>query len=164
MSAGYEAEQEQLQLEIGVTEDWVEPGENMDDDVDAFVALTEKCVDVTELTPTIVNEYIKKIIVYDHDKSGSKRQQKIQTIFTFVEAVDIHPSQSLSSTKDLQIAEKRRDLRVTPFSACRKTKNIYLSVLSVIREYFLKIGCSLCRIEHTLILCLKLQMKYPFLL
>lgn len=89
MTANYEAEQEQLQLEIGVTEDWVETREDMDDNVDAFIALTEKYVDVTELTPTIVNEYIKKIIVYAPDKSSGKRQQKIQIIFNFVDEVDI---------------------------------------------------------------------------
>ncbi|MCD8322649.1 MAG: DUF4368 domain-containing protein [Oscillospiraceae bacterium] len=89
MAANYEAEQEQLKLEIGVTEDWVEAREEMDDNMDAFIALTEKYVDVTELTPTIVNEYIKKIIVYAPDKSSGKRQQKIQIIFNFVDEVDI---------------------------------------------------------------------------
>ena len=52
----------------------VEQREEMNDGLDAFIALTEKYVDVTELTPTIVNEYIKKILVYAPDKSSGKRQ------------------------------------------------------------------------------------------
>ena len=44
---------------------------------DAFVALTQKYVDVPELTPTIVNEYIKKIEVFAPDKSSGKRVQHI---------------------------------------------------------------------------------------
>ena len=41
--------------------------EEMNDGLDAFIALTQKYVDVEELTQTIVNEYIKKIIVYAPD-------------------------------------------------------------------------------------------------
>ena len=63
MSADYEAEQERLKLEIEVIEEWVEQREEMNDGLDAFIALTQKYVDVEELTQTIVNEYIKKIIV-----------------------------------------------------------------------------------------------------
>ena len=64
MSADYEAEQERLKLEIEVIEEWVEQREEMNDGLDAFIALTQKYVDVEELTQTIVNEYIKKIVVY----------------------------------------------------------------------------------------------------
>jgi len=61
----------------------------MDDNLDRFLSLCRKYVDVPELTPTIVNEYIKKIIVYAQDKSSGKRQQKIRIIFNFVDEVDI---------------------------------------------------------------------------
>ena len=62
MSADYEAEQERLKLEIEVIEEWVERREEMNDGLDAFIVLTQKYVDVEELTQTIVNEYIKKIV------------------------------------------------------------------------------------------------------
>ena len=51
--------------------------------------MTQKYVDVEELTQTIVNEYIKKIVVYATDKSGGKRQQKVKIFFNFVDDVDI---------------------------------------------------------------------------
>ena len=89
MSADYEAEQERLKLEIEVTEEWVEQREEMNDGLDAFIALTQKYVDVEELTQTIVNEYIKKIVVYAPDKSGGKRTQKVKIYFNFVDDVDI---------------------------------------------------------------------------
>ena len=89
MSADYEAEQERLKLEIEVTEEWVEQQNEMNDGLDAFIALTKKYVDVTELTPTIVNEYIKKIEVFAPDKSSGKRRQKIKIYFNFVDEVDI---------------------------------------------------------------------------
>ena len=89
MSTDYEAETERLKLEIEVTEEWVEQQQEMNDGLDAFVALTKKYVDVTELTQTIVNEYIKKILVYAPDKSSGKRQQCIKIFFNFVDEIDI---------------------------------------------------------------------------
>ena len=89
MSADYEAEQERLKLEIEVIEEWVEQREEMNDGLDAFIVLTQKYVDVEELTQTIVNEYIKKIIVYAPDKSSGKRKQKVKIFFNFVDDVEI---------------------------------------------------------------------------
>ena len=42
-----------------------------------------------ELTQTIVNEYIKKIVTYAPDKSGGKRKQKVKIFLNFVDDVDI---------------------------------------------------------------------------
>ncbi|MCI9057520.1 MAG: DUF4368 domain-containing protein [Oscillospiraceae bacterium] len=89
MSEGYEAEQERLKLEIAVTEEWVERREEMDSNLDRFFALTEKYVDILKLTPTIVNEFIKKIIVCAPDKSSGKRTQEIRIIFNFLDGVDL---------------------------------------------------------------------------
>ena len=89
MSAGYEEEQERLKLEIEVIEEWVEQREEMNDGLDAFIALTQKYVDVQELTQTIVNEYIKKIVVFAPDKSSGKRKQKVKIYFNFVDEIDI---------------------------------------------------------------------------
>ena len=89
MTADYEAEQERLKLEIETTEEWVEQRQAMGDDLDAFIALTKKYVDVTELTQTIVNEYIKKIIIHAPDKSDGKRRQKVEIFFNFVDDVEI---------------------------------------------------------------------------
>lgn len=89
MSEGYEAEQERLKLEIAVTEEWVEQREEMDSNLDRFFTLVERYVDIPELTPTIVNEFIKKIIVHAPDKSSGKRTQEIRIIFNFLDEVEL---------------------------------------------------------------------------
>lgn len=38
---------------------------------------------------TIVNEYIRKIVIHAPDKSGGKRRQKVEIIFNFVDEVEI---------------------------------------------------------------------------
>ena len=61
----------------------------MDNGFDLFAALVEKYVDIPELTPTIVNEFDKKIIVYAPEKQGTKRIQKIRIIFNFLDELNI---------------------------------------------------------------------------
>ena len=89
MSRSYEEEQERLKLEIEITEEWVDQQMELEDNLDAFLALTEKYVDVRELTPAIVNEFIKKILVYAPDKSSGKRQQRVRIFFNFLDEVEI---------------------------------------------------------------------------
>ena len=110
MTSDYEAEQERLKLEIETTEEWIEQRQAMGDDLDAFIALTKKYVDVTELTQTIVNEYIKKIIIHAPDKSGGKRRQKVEIIFNFVDEVEIPVLAEPMIAESTLGRKKRRDL------------------------------------------------------
>ena len=110
MTSDYEAEQERLKLEIETTEEWVEQRQTMGDDLDAFIALTKKYVDVTELTQTIVNEYIKKIIIHAPDKSDGKRRQKVEIIFNFVDEVEIPVLAEPMIAESTLGRRKRRDL------------------------------------------------------
>lgn len=61
----------------------------MSTNVDAFVALTQKYVDMSKFTPTIVNEYIKKIEMFAPDKSSVKRVDKVKVYFNFVDDIKI---------------------------------------------------------------------------
>ena len=89
MTADYEKEQESLRTEITVMSDLIEEKQEENDNYDRFSALISKYVDIPELTGTIVNDFIKKIIVHAPDKSSGKRKQKIEIIFNFVGQVDI---------------------------------------------------------------------------
>ena len=89
MTADYEEEQENLRTEIMALEEWIEAQQETTDNYDRFSALVGKYVDIPVLTPTIVNEFIQKIIVHAPDKSSGKRKQQIEIIFNFVGQVDI---------------------------------------------------------------------------
>ena len=77
----------------------MEQREEMDEGLNAFIALTQKYVDVEELTQTIVNEYIKKIVVFAPDKSSGKRQQEVKNYFNFVDDVEIPMISETITTK-----------------------------------------------------------------
>ena len=89
MAESYEAEQASLNNEIIGLEDCVATREEMDDSFDRFAALVEKYVDIPELTPAIVNEFVKKIVVYAPEKQGTRRIQKIRIIFNFLNELDM---------------------------------------------------------------------------
>ena len=98
----------------------------MGDDLDAFIALTKKYVDVTELTQTIVNEYIKKIIIHAPDKSGGKRRQKVEIIFNFVDEVEIPVlAEPLITESTLKRRKQRNLYGHTVFCSTRKTMVSY---------------------------------------
>ena len=80
MLEGYEAEQAALNNEIIGLEDWVATREEMEDNVDQFLALMEKYVDIPELTTTIVNEFVKQIIVYAPGNVKCYAQKGLQVL------------------------------------------------------------------------------------
>ena len=48
-----------------------------------------KYVCIRELTPTIVNEFLKKIIFHAPDKSRGYRRQKIELVWNFIGEVNL---------------------------------------------------------------------------
>lgn len=55
----------------------------------ATAAIVRKYVGIRELTPTIVNEFVKKIIVHAPDKSSGHRRQKIELVWNFIGEVNL---------------------------------------------------------------------------
>ena len=52
-------------------------------------AIVRKYVRILELTPTIINEFVKKIIVHAPDKSSGHRRQKIELVWNFIGEVNL---------------------------------------------------------------------------
>lgn len=103
LSAEYEAEQKELTEKVKADREMVDTYEQDKADFDSFAAVIRKYVGITELTPTIVNEFVKKIIVHAPDKSSGYRRQKIQIIWNFVG--------ELKQDEDKQTIERERKSR-----------------------------------------------------
>lgn len=84
LSAEYETEQKELTEKVNAEQQEVDTYEQNKSDFDSFAAIIRKYVGITELTPTIVNEFIKKIVVHAPEKIDGKRFQKVDIIFNFV--------------------------------------------------------------------------------
>ncbi len=84
LSAEYEAEQKELEEKVKADQQEVDTYEQNKSDFDSFAAIIRKYVRIKELTPAIVNEFIKKIIVHAPEKVDGKRVQKVDIVFNFV--------------------------------------------------------------------------------
>ena len=90
MSAKYEQEQAALKEEIATLVKNVHREEETADNFDRFMDLLRRYVGagIEELTPTIVNEFVKKIIVHEADNSTGKRVQQVEIVFNFIGDLD----------------------------------------------------------------------------
>lgn len=89
LSAEYEAEQKGLMEIIKAEQTTLDSYEQDKIDFDSFAALVRKYVGIKELTPTIVNEFVKKIIIHAPDKSSGRRVQRIQLIWNFIGELEV---------------------------------------------------------------------------
>ena len=89
LSADYETEQRELTEKVKTWRQAVETFEQDQADFASFAAIVRKYVGIRELTPTIVNEFVKKIIVHAPDKSSGHRRQKIELVWNFIGEVNL---------------------------------------------------------------------------
>lgn len=103
LSAEYEAEQKELTEFVKAEKTAVDTYEQDRTDFDSFAAIIRKYVGIRELTPTIVNEFVKKIVVHAPDKSSGHRRQKIEIVWNFIG--------ELEQDEDKQTIERQRKSR-----------------------------------------------------
>ena len=103
LSTEYEAEQTELTELVKTEQAAVDTYEQDRTDFDSFAAVIRKYVGIRELTPTIVNEFVKKIIVHAPDKSSGHRRQKIEIVWNFIG--------ELEQDEDKQTIERQRKSR-----------------------------------------------------
>ena len=105
LSAEYEAEQRELTEKVNTEQREVDTYEQDKSDFDSFAAVIRKYVGITELTPTIVNEFIKKIVVHAPEKIDGKRFQKVDIVFNFVGEIHL-PTDPQTEQKEANKQEK----------------------------------------------------------
>lgn len=80
LSTAYEAEQRELPEEVKADRELVSAYEQDKADFDGFAAVIGKYAGISELTPAMVNQFVKKITVHAPDTSSGHRRQKIRII------------------------------------------------------------------------------------
>jgi hypothetical protein len=75
LSREYEAEQENLEIEIAETEAALAAFAEDTGRADRFIALVRKYTDFSELTASMLNEYVEKILVFEAEKINHRRKQ-----------------------------------------------------------------------------------------
>lgn len=89
LSGAYEAEQRELEARAAELRRELEQGREQAVNVSQFLALVRKYTEVRELTPTIVNEFVKMVIVHAPTKVNGHRSQFVQVFYNLVDEVTI---------------------------------------------------------------------------
>ena len=93
LSCEYEREQEELEKQIAELQVELEQFKTDGDKADRFIEIVRRYTDISELTPTILNEFVEKIVVYEADKSSGRREQRVDIYLSFIGRFEI-PGQS----------------------------------------------------------------------
>ena len=67
-----------------------------------------KYTDITELTPTVLNEFIQRIEIHAPDKSSGKRTQQIDIYYNSVGVIDIPTSEEMEVLRAEHEATKQQ--------------------------------------------------------
>jgi len=106
LSAEYEAEQEQLEIEITAQQKEIESYEIDGDKVSQFMELAKKYTDFSILTVPMINEFIDKIVVHAPDKSSGERVQEVEIYLSFIGNFELPVSEP--TPEELEEMEKAR--------------------------------------------------------
>ncbi len=94
LSVEYEQEQTALKARIGELRAEQDKAREASANVDRFMNIVRKYTNFEELTPTLLREFVEKIVVHesvalDGKRRGKQRTQEIEIYYSFVGKLDM---------------------------------------------------------------------------
>lgn len=106
----YETEQLTLSKEIKDLEVVISRYEKETDRARKFISLINRYENFDELTNTMINEFVEKIIIHERDRKGSQTsKQKIEIYFNFIGNYE-PPKEELTEEERLKIEEEEQKI------------------------------------------------------
>lgn len=110
LNSQYETEQRALSKEIEDLELVISRYENETDRARKFISLISRYENFDELTNTMINEFVEKIIIHERDRKGSQTsKQKIEIYFNFIGNYEV-PKEELSEEERSKLEEEERKI------------------------------------------------------
>ena len=110
LNSQYETEQRDLSREIEDLELVISRYENETDRVRKFISLISRYENFDDLTNTMINEFVEKIIIHERDRKGSQTsKQKIEIYFNFIGNYEV-PKEELSEEEKSKLEEEERKI------------------------------------------------------
>ena len=107
----YETEQLTLSKEIKDLELVISRYEKETDKARKFISLISRYENFDNLTNTMINEFVKKIIIHERDRKGSQTsKQKIEIYFNFIGNYEV-PKEELSEEERSKLEEEERKIK-----------------------------------------------------
>jgi DNA invertase Pin-like site-specific DNA recombinase len=111
LSREYEEEQEELERQIAELEAGLERFEEDGDRAEKFIEIVRRYTDFTELTATMLNEFVEKILVHEAEgaRQGYQRFQKVEIYLNFIGRFDV-PGQKKAEPEPFDPVEHQREI------------------------------------------------------
>lgn len=89
MSEEYEAEQSELKSRAANIQTELDKAKETQEGAEKFVNIVRKHLHFDELTPTLLREFVEKIVVHEAEEIDGKRHQQIDIYYSFIGRVDL---------------------------------------------------------------------------
>ena len=110
LNSQYETEQRALSKESEDLELIISRYENETDRARKFISLISRYENFDDLTNTMINEFVEKIIIHERDRKGSQTsKQKIEIYFNFIGNYEV-PKEELSEEEQSKLEEEERKI------------------------------------------------------
>ena len=112
LNSQYETEQIALSKEIKDLEFAISRYEKETDKEKKFISLISRYENFDELTTTMINEFVEKIIVHERNRKGSQTsKQKIEIYFNFIGNYEPPKEELTEEEERLKIEEEERKIK-----------------------------------------------------
>ena len=124
LEAQYTKEQEALDSEIINLQNLVSGGDDSPLSAGKFIALVKRYQDFEELTTTMLNEFIYKILVHERDQKGRPDSpQTIEIYFNFIGKFEMPREEHISTPEEIELAERQERIRQQRHEAYLRRKS-----------------------------------------
>ncbi len=89
LSEEYEVEQRELKSRVANIQTELDKAKETQEGAEKFVNIVRKHLHFDELTPTLLREFVEKIVVHEAEEIDSKRHQQIDIYYSFIGRVDL---------------------------------------------------------------------------
>jgi len=130
LMAQYDSEQAELESQMETMKSEIAEDKSSSADIRHFISLIRKCKNPTEISDSMFNELVDKIVVYEAEGAGNARTQKVDIYFNYVGQVDIaYTEEELAELKAQKEQEERQRMekqrkREKAYREKRKAKKI----------------------------------------
>jgi hypothetical protein len=118
LSSEYEREQNQLEESIAKLQAELDSFNADTDRADRFISIVKRYTDFSELTPSMITEFVDKILVHEADKSSGEREQAVEIYLNFIGKFDVPNPEP--TPEEIAAEEKARHKRAIAREAQRR--------------------------------------------
>jgi site-specific DNA recombinase len=112
LSAGYEAEQKGLEATIRELTEQLAQKTDKTINIDRFIKLVKQTTSFEELTPTLLNTFIEKILVHDVEVTADgQKRQKIEIVYNFIGSVELPEEAVAADSVTIELPQPKGNKR-----------------------------------------------------